>query len=99
MSEEKTSTEESKARTLQGSVESAKMDKTITVRVDRQLRHPLYKEYIRRSTRFHAHDANNECQAGDVVVIEECRPVSKLKSWRLVKVVSRADQDTTASGA
>jgi small subunit ribosomal protein S17 len=80
-----------RARSVQGSVESARMDKTITVLVERQLQHPLYKKYIRRSTRLHAHDANNECQKGDVVIIEECRPISKMKSWRLVRVVSQAD--------
>ena len=58
-----------RARSVQGSVESARMDKTITVLVERQLQHPLYKKYIRRSTRLHAHDANNECQKGDVVII------------------------------
>jgi|TARA_B100000315_G_scaffold228549_1_gene237365 small subunit ribosomal protein S17 len=68
------------------------MDKTITVLVERQLRHPLYKKYIRRSTRLHAHDAENQCRKGDIVIIEECRPISKLKSWRLVKVVSRLDE-------
>ncbi|MEK9941843.1 MAG: 30S ribosomal protein S17 [Gammaproteobacteria bacterium] len=97
MSEEQSAQKASRARTLQGSVESAKMDKTITVLVERQLQHPLYKKYIRRSTRLHAHDENNECQKGDVVVIEESRPISKLKSWRLVKVVTRADQDTAPS--
>ena len=80
-----------------GSVESAKMDKTITVVVERQFKHPLYKKYIRRSTRLHAHDADNQCKTGDLVVIEECRPVSKLKSWRLVKVVSRSEQDSSAT--
>lgn len=84
-----TNTEKS-ARSLQGSVVSAAMDKTITVLVERQVQHPLYKKYIRRSTKFHAHDENNECGAGDVVRIEECRPVSKLKSWRLVEVVTKA---------
>ena len=83
---------ENQTRTLQGRVVSDKMDKTITVLVERQLQHPLYKKYIRRSTRLHAHDAENECQKGDVVIIEECRPLSKSKSWRLVKVVSRLDQ-------
>ncbi|MDC1097348.1 30S ribosomal protein S17, partial [Gammaproteobacteria bacterium] len=82
---------------LQGSVESAKMDKTITVVVERKFKHPLYKKYIRRSTRLHAHDADNQCKTGDLVVIEECRPVSKLKSWRLVKVVSRSEQDSSAT--
>lgn len=84
-----TNTEKS-ARSLQGSVVSAAMDKTITVMVERQVQHPLYKKYIRRSTKFHAHDEQNECSAGDVVRIEECRPISKLKSWRLVEVVTKA---------
>ena len=83
-----------RARSVQGSVESTRMDKTITVLVERQLQHPLYKKYIRRSTRLHAHDANNDCQKGDVVIIEECRPISKTKSWQLVKVVSQADRAT-----
>lgn len=83
-------TVEKSARSLQGSVVSAAMDKTITVMVERQVKHPLYKKYIRRSTKFHAHDENNECTAGDVVKIEECRPISKHKSWRLVEVVSKA---------
>lgn len=81
---------EKSARSLQGSVVSAAMDKTITVRVERQVQHPLYKKYIRRSTKFHAHDENNECAAGDTVRIEECRPISKHKSWRLVEVVTKA---------
>lgn len=81
---------EKSARSLQGSVVSAAMDKTITVLVERQVKHPLYKKYIRRSTKFHAHDENNECGAGDVVKIEECRPISKHKSWRLVEVVTKA---------
>jgi small subunit ribosomal protein S17 len=92
MSEEKVEATSGRSRSVQGSVESAKMDKTITVLVVRQLQHPLYKKYIRRSTRLHAHDAENECQKGDVVIIEECRPMSKSKSWRLVKVVSRLEQ-------
>jgi small subunit ribosomal protein S17 len=81
---------EKSARSLQGSVVSAAMDKTITVMVERQVRHPLYKKYIRRSTKFHAQDENNECAAGDVVRIEECRPISRQKSWRLVEVVTKA---------
>ena len=97
MSENKTSVEQSRTRTLQGSVESAKMDKTITVVVERKFKHPLYKKFIRRSTRLHAHDADNQCKTGDLVVIEECRPVSKLKSWRLVKVVSRSEQESSAT--
>jgi small subunit ribosomal protein S17 len=65
--------------------------------VERKFKHPLYKKYIRRSTRLHAHDADNQCKTGDLVVIEECRPVSKLKSWRLVKVVSRSEQESSAT--
>ncbi|MEM7196344.1 MAG: 30S ribosomal protein S17 [Pseudomonadota bacterium] len=80
----------SKARTIQGSVVSAAMDKTITVLVERKVKHPLYKKYIRRSTKLHAHDENNECAAGDTVTIEACRPMSKSKCWRLVEVVSKA---------
>jgi small subunit ribosomal protein S17 len=79
-------------RTLQGRVVSCKMDKTITVLVERQVQHPVYGKFIRRSTKVHAHDENNECQAGDMVVVEQCRPLSKTKTWRLVKVVGRASE-------
>jgi small subunit ribosomal protein S17 len=65
------------------------MQKSITVLVERQVQHPMYGKYIRRSTKVHAHDENNECQTGDVVVVEQCRPLSKTKSWRLLKIVSR----------
>ena len=82
---------ENQTRTLQGRVVSDKMDKTITVLVERQLQHPLYKKYVRRRTKMHAHDEQNACKEGDKVVIEECRPISKSKSWRLVEVVSRSD--------
>ena len=77
-------------RTLQGRVVSSKMDKTITVLVERQVQHPIYGKFIRRSTKVHAHDENNECQAGDTVIVEQCRPLSRTKTWRLVKVVERA---------
>jgi len=79
-------------RTLTGEVVSNKMDKSVTVRVERIVEHPLYKKYIRRSTKLLAHDENNECQQGDIVAIEECRPLSKHKSWRLQKIVERAAQ-------
>ncbi len=79
-----------KGRTLTGRVVSDKMDKTITVVVERLVKHPLYGKYIRRSTKLHAHDENNECREGDVVVIQECRPISKTKSWRLVRIVERS---------
>ena len=89
MTEQNTSQVVRRTRTFQGSVLSAKMDKTITVLVVRQVKHPLYKKYIRRSTKVHAHDEQNECREGDKVMIEECRPLSKNKSWRLVKVLDR----------
>ncbi len=79
------------AHSMQGSVVSAGADKTITVLVERKIKHPLYKKYIRRSSKLHAHDERNECQRGDAVVIESCRPLSKLKNWRLVKVIAKAN--------
>lgn len=90
MTEQNVNQTAKRSRTFQGSVLSAKMDKTITVLVVRQLKHPLYKKYIRRSTKVHAHDEQNECKEGDKVIIEECRPLSKNKSWRLVEVLYRA---------
>ena len=81
---------EKKARTASGVVVSSKMDKTVTVLVERREQHPLYNKYVRKSTKMHAHDEANDCNEGDVVEIEECRPLSKSKSWRVVKVVSRA---------
>ncbi len=81
----------SRRRILPGSVVSNKMDKTVTVLVERRVRHPLYKKFIRRSIKLHAHDEDNVCQEGDRVLIEECRPLSKTKSWRLIKVVERAE--------
>ena len=78
------------SRTLQGRVVSNKMDKSVTVLVERQVKHPLYGKYIKRSTKIHAHDENNQCQEGDVVTIEQCRPISKTKAWRLVEIVERA---------
>lgn len=76
--------------TVQGRVLSTKPNKTVTVLLERRVSHPLYGKYMRRSTKVHAHDENNECQAGDVVVVQECRPISKTKTWRLVKVVEHA---------
>ena len=86
------SAEEKTNRRLTGRVVSDAMDKTITVLVERRVKHPLYGKYIRRSTKFHIHDENNECSKGDVVVIEQCRPMSKTKSWRLVEVVEKAGE-------
>lgn len=80
------------ARTLTGQVISNKMDKTISVLVERRVEHPLYRKYVRKSTKLLAHDENNECNEGDTVSIEECRPLSKNKSWRLQRVLERATQ-------
>ena len=92
MSEEKAVTIEAGVRrAVRGSVISARMDKSITVLVVRQFKHPLYKKYIRRSTRLHAHDESNDCREGDTVLIEECRPLSKMKSWRLIRVLERLE--------
>ena len=87
-----TEKQEDLQRTVTGRVVSDKMDKSITVLVERKVPHPLYKKYIRRSTKMHAHDENNECRQGDIVTIAQCRPLSKTKSWTLVKVVDQANQ-------
>lgn len=84
------SDQEKIARSISGLVISNKMDKTVTVLVERLEKHPLYKKYIRKSTKLHAHDESNDCNEGDTVQIEECRPLSKSKSWRVIEVVSRA---------
>jgi small subunit ribosomal protein S17 len=80
----------SNTRTVTGRVISDKMDKSITVLVERKVAHPIYGKYVKRSTKLHAHDEQNECNTGDTVSIQECRPISKSKSWRLVKVLERA---------
>ena len=80
----------SAARTLTGKVLSNSMEKTIAVEVERQVKHPLYGKYIRKSSKILAHDETNECGDGDTVAIEECRPLSKNKSWRLQKVIKKA---------
>ena len=77
-------------RTITGRVSSDKMDKTITIVVERLVRHPIYGKYIRRSTKVHAHDENNACRQGDLVKIKQCRPLAKTKSWTLVEIVERA---------
>ena len=84
------SDQDKQARTVTGIVLSNKMDKSIVILVERRVKHPLYGKYIRLSSKFHAHDAENGCQIGDKVVIKECRPLSKTKSWELVKVVEKA---------
>ena len=84
------SNSESLKRTRTGRVTSNKADKTVTVMVERQVKHPLYGKYIKRSTRLHAHDEDNSCSEGDLVRIAECRPLSKTKNWRVVEIVERA---------
>jgi small subunit ribosomal protein S17 len=79
-------------RTLTGKVVSDKMDKTVTVLVERKVKHPIYGKIIRRSKKFHAHDENNEYREGDVVVISESRPLSKSKSWVVTALVEKARQ-------
>ncbi len=77
-------------RTATGRVVSSAMEKTVTVLVERRVKHPLYGKFLRRSTKLHAHDESNECSAGDLVRVEQCRPLSKTKFWRLVEVIEKA---------
>lgn len=86
MSEQKQKNE----RIVTGRVVSDKMNKTITVLVERRVKHPVYGKYVRKSSKLHAHDENNECKEGDLVTIAECRPISKSKAWRLVEIVEKA---------
>jgi len=81
---------EQRVRTVQGRVSSNKMDKTITVVVERFVKHPIYGKFIKRSTKLHAHDEANVCNEGDLVSITECRPLSKSKTWMLVDVLEKA---------
>ncbi len=84
--------EQKTARTATGRVVSNKMDKTVTVLIERRVKHPVYGKYITRSSKIHAHDENNECGMGDVVTVQETRPISKLKSWKLLRVEESAVQ-------
>ena len=77
-------------RSVVGKVVSAGMDKTISVLVERQVEHPLYRKFVRKSSKIFAHDEENSCSDGDIVSIEECRPLSKKKSWRLQKIIEKA---------
>ncbi len=79
-----------KIRTQTGRVVSDKMEKSIVVAIERFVKHPIYGKFVKRTTKVHAHDENNECGQGDLVEIKECRPLSKTKSWTLVKVVEKA---------
>jgi small subunit ribosomal protein S17 len=78
------------ARQLTGRVVSDKMDRTVTVLIERRVTHPLYGKIVTRSKKYHAHDETNECKAGDLVTIEECRPISRTKNWRVARLVEKA---------
>lgn len=77
-------------RTLTGRVVSDKMDKTVTVLVERRVTHPMYGKVMKRSRKYHAHDEKNECHEGDVVLIEECRPIARTKAWRVTRLLEKA---------
>jgi small subunit ribosomal protein S17 len=79
-------------RTLQGVVTSSAGDKSATIMIERRIKHPIYGKFIKRSTKLHVHDEANECNKGDTILIEECRPMSKTKSWKLVKIVEKASE-------
>ena len=83
-------TERNLRKTRTGVVHSSKMDKTITVAVERKVKHTIYGKFVKKTTKFHAHDEKNECGVGDVVKIMETRPLSKTKRWRLVEIVEKA---------
>jgi len=84
------SAEGKKVMTFTGVVISDKMDKSITVQVERQVKHPIYKKFIKRSSKLHVHDEENSCKEGDVVMVKACRPISKTKSFRLLEIVESA---------
>ena len=81
---------ETQVRTVEGRVVSNKMNKTVTVLIERHVKHALYGKYLRRSTKLHAHDEDNTCNEGDLVRVVECRPLSKTKNWRVLEIVTRA---------
>jgi len=81
---------EANKRQLAGRVVSDKMKKTVTVLVERRVKHPLYGKYMTRSGKYHAHDETSECKQGDLVLIEECRPISRTKAWRVIKLMEKA---------
>jgi len=86
-------TQQSNARKLTGRVVSDKMNKTVTVLVERKVKHPLYGKFVRRSKKYHAHDENNEFHPGDLVLIEETRPMSRTKTWKVVKLIEKAREE------
>ncbi len=79
-------------RTVQGLVTSSAGDKSVTIMIERRIKHPMYGKFIKRSTKLHIHDEANECNKGDTILVEECRPMSKTKSWKLVKIVEKATE-------
>ena len=79
-------------RTVQGLVTSSAGDKSATIMIERRIKHPMYGKIIKRSTKLHIHDEANECNKGDTILVEECRPMSKTKSWKLVKIVEKATE-------
>ena len=83
---------EKRSRTATGKVVSNRMDKTITVLIERRVKHPVYGKYITRSSKIHAHDEDNKCGIGDTVTVTESRPISKSKTWKLVEVIESAAQ-------
>jgi small subunit ribosomal protein S17 len=86
-------TQQTNARKLTGRVVSDKMNKTVTVLVERKVKHPLYGKFVRRSKKYHAHDENSEFHPGDLVLIEETRPMSRTKTWKVVKLVEKAREE------
>lgn len=90
---------ESTVRTVTGRVISNKMQKSVTVSVERLVRHPVYGKFIRRTTKIMAHDEEGSCREGDTVAIVECRPISKRKTWRVVEIVARAPTETAGAAA
>jgi small subunit ribosomal protein S17 len=79
-------------RTMSGRVVSDKMDKTITILIERRVKHPMYGKYLSRSSKLHAHDENNECRVGDLVTVRETRPLSRTKTWTLVSIDERPER-------
>ena len=83
---------ENRARSVNGTVVSCKMDKTILVLVERRIKHPLYRKFVRKSSKLMAHDEDSVCSEGDIVSIEECRPISKNKSWKLGELIKKSEK-------
>ena len=93
MSAGKEKVEQAGQRRTVGQVVSSKMNKSVTVKVERRIKHPTYGKFIKRTTKIMAHDEENSCKEGDIVAISECRPISKNKAWRVVEIISRAEAE------